>query len=89
VYLTSDLPKEGYYDSESQYQYIYPESDWVEDEKIGLLIIGAAGCDGVLFGLKKDDRKIWVHYPINNEARLIADSYIEFISGWRAGSLKV
>jgi hypothetical protein len=93
-YLTKQLDASiyadnGYYCNESFYQYIYKKCDRYETSCKTEYVIGAAGCDGILFGYKINDESIYAYYPIEKVWIKLADGFNEFIIGWNDGRITV
>jgi hypothetical protein len=78
---------DDYYCADSQCQYIYKLSDrYFLGEA---LVIGSAGCDGILFGFLLDDESIYAYYPIEDKWVKLCSGFNEFIAGWISGPICV
>lgn len=85
----SEHSENGYYCDASQYQYVDARTDRIIDETLGLLRIGAAGADGILFVMKPRDAAIYAYYPYEYSCEKLAQSFSRFISGWKDGTIAV
>lgn len=85
----SDYREHGYFDIDSQCQYVLSEVDRHVDESRDVYVLGHAGVDGIEFVLRPDDKAVYAYMPIEDELVRLAPDFNSFIAGWRDGSIKV
>lgn len=85
----SDYREHGYFDSDSQCQYVLSEADRYVDESRDVYVLGQAGVDGIEFVLKPNDQAVYAYVPIDEELVRLAPDFDSFVTGWRDGSIAV
>ncbi len=85
----SDYRELGYFDTESQCQYVLAEADRYVDESRDVYVLGHAGVDGIEFVLQPNDEAIYAYMPIDDKLVWLASDFKSFIAGWRDGSIKI
>ncbi len=85
----SDYRKHGYFDTDSQCQYVLSEADRHVDESRNVYVLGHAGVDGIEFVLKPNDHAVYAYVPIGDEFVRLAPDFDSFITGWRRGSIEI
>ncbi|MEO0853270.1 MAG: hypothetical protein AAFY15_07170 [Cyanobacteria bacterium J06648_11] len=85
----SPCADEGYFDSDSQYQYVLAREERLCLDSPNRLVIGYAGVGGIEFVLLPDDRSVYAYYPIEGELSHLAETFAGFLSGWKSGEIAV
>lgn len=85
----SEYNEEGYFDVESQCNYVLARPDRHVDESRDVFVFGRAGVDGIEFVLKPHDKAVYAYMPIDDEFVLLAPDFDSFIAAWRGGSIKL
>jgi hypothetical protein len=81
--------EDGYFDTESQYQYVLSVADRHIDESRDLYVLGHAGADSIEFVLKPGDVAVYAYMPIEDDLVWLAPDFDSFIKGWIDGSIGV
>jgi len=79
----------GYFDENSQHQYVLPRTDRFVDESRSLFVFGYAGADGIEFVLKPGESAVYAYMPIDGESVMLAPDFETFMAGWIDGSITV
>ena len=80
---------DGRYDPLSQLDFIYPQAEAHASKDGQAFCIGRPGVDGLEFAYRADQPGIWVHYPMEDEWRQVADSIAALEQGWLSEAIKV
>ena len=86
-YFASGLAETGWWDEDAQYWLIEPAARMVEDVALRFLDIGGPGVDGIRWGYRRGRAGVWAHYPIEGEFVRLADTAMDLMDRWRAGTL--
>ena len=87
-YLNEEY-REGYYDEPSYLQLILKHDDAYLDGKAAHLVIGHAGCDGIQFCYRANEKGIWAFYPYEEDYDLKASTVKELIVGYCDASISL
>ena len=85
----SEYGEDGYFDTDSQYQYVLSKEERHIDYSRDVYVFGYAGADGIEFVLKPDDEAVYAYLPIDDKLVRLAPGFDSFIKGWIDGSIGV
>lgn len=88
-HFDSPLAERGWWDEDGQCWYIQPATRLREAASGNFLVIGGPGVGGIEWGYRKGKPGIWVHYSIEDEFVLIADTVAELQEGYDSGRIRV
>ncbi|MEM6820160.1 MAG: hypothetical protein AAF578_15380 [Pseudomonadota bacterium] len=81
--------EQGFFDAESQCQYVLASADRYVDESKDVYVIGHAGVDGIEFVLRPNDTAVYACMRVEDELVRLAMDFDSFIAGWKDRSITV